>query len=366
MPRRKRKKPLPGFPRKGKFESKEEVDSYFAGEKIQCLLCGRWYMSISGTHLPRIHGIYSEAYKEMYGLPWRRGLIGTLTRKKKVKHAKRLRTEGKLLNPPEVCRKGRSCRRPIQPYQRDRIVRTGLAIFGKTEPYRREDYERIFERMRHEYRILSDVCRDPDLPSMTALKNYVIKHPYLKEQIHKSNHSLPYPLQARANDLSPRFSLDCRRLRARGEIVPDIVAALGVSSGPVIRVLKEATPDYCRLKPGMKSWSWKLEDYELILDRMRGQQRALMDVCKDPDLPSIESVLRITKIYPEFGIRMREIQHRLPYTLQAKTSNFSPRLAIDCLRLRTKRISLMKIGRALGVSSATVSRVLRKNRSTGL
>lgn len=366
MPRRKRKKPLPGFPRKGKFQSKEEVDSYYAGEKIQCLLCGRWYRSICGTHLPHIHGIHPEAYKEMYGLPWGRGLNGTLTRKKRVKQAKRLRTEGKLKNLPKKFRGGKAAHsKPFQPYQINRIITQGLLVQGKIKQYRRDDYQRILKRMRNENRILNDVCGDPDVPCKTSWKCYVKEHPELNERVHRIQHSLPYPLQTRANDLSPRFSLDCRRLRARGDAVPDIAAALGVSSGTVIKALKETTPDYCRLKPGIESWIWQPKDYELILDRMRRQQRSLRDVCKDPDLPSIESVLRIVNIQPEFEIRIREIQHRFPYTLQAKTSNFSPRLAIDCLRLRNRRMSLKTIGIALGVSSATVSRALQKKRDSG-
>lgn len=66
----------PGFPRRGKFKTKEEVDAYFSSEKIQCLLCGKWFKSIGGNHMIHKLGITTDEYKEMFGLPWKRGLTG--------------------------------------------------------------------------------------------------------------------------------------------------------------------------------------------------------------------------------------------------------------------------------------------------
>ncbi len=367
MPSCNQEKPLPGFPRKEKFKSKEEVDSYFAGERIQCLLCGRWFKWISGMHLGHIHGISSDAYKEMFGLPWKRGLLGTLARKKKSKVTKRLRAEGKLTNASEVFRKCNcSPRRPHQPYEKDHAVKMALAVHGKIRKYHREDYDRILERMRNQKRLLKDVCGDPDMPSLSAWKNYVKRRPELKEQIHRINHSLSYSLQARTHDLSPQFSIECQRLRARGESVIFIAEALNVSTNLVIRVLKEASPDFHRLKPGIGALKWQLEDYEAIFDRMQDQQRTVMDLCKDPDLPSINTLNRFMKKNPNFENKIREIQHRLPYHLQTRTRIPSPRFTIDCQRLRAKGMSFSKIGRALGCPISTVTRVLRDNPDSNL
>ncbi len=67
-----------------------------------------------------VHGISSNDYKDMYGLPWGRGLIGTLTRKKKRKIGKRLLAEGKvkLLMGEPINRI--PDRRPFQRYERER------------------------------------------------------------------------------------------------------------------------------------------------------------------------------------------------------------------------------------------------------
>lgn len=62
----------------GMFESKAEVEAYFEGEKIECLLCGRMLKSLS-THLSRIHDVECDEYREKFGLPYSKGLVSSVT-----------------------------------------------------------------------------------------------------------------------------------------------------------------------------------------------------------------------------------------------------------------------------------------------
>ena len=69
------KSALPGFPWKGNFTTKGEIDQYFSNpDGIQCLLCGRMYEGLNG-HLQIVHGVSFEKYRDRYGLPWRKGLV---------------------------------------------------------------------------------------------------------------------------------------------------------------------------------------------------------------------------------------------------------------------------------------------------
>lgn len=61
------------------FETVDELDTYVGGPKIQCLECGRWFKSLA-THLPRIHGMSHDDYREKWGIPRRYALSGTATR----------------------------------------------------------------------------------------------------------------------------------------------------------------------------------------------------------------------------------------------------------------------------------------------
>lgn len=94
MPRKRNLAPLPNFPSENKFTCRTEVDEYFSGEKIQCLLCGYLYRG-SAPHLLKKHNMTDDEYREHYGLPYKRGLVGTKTRFLHSENTKRRFQENK-------------------------------------------------------------------------------------------------------------------------------------------------------------------------------------------------------------------------------------------------------------------------------
>jgi len=63
-----------GFPWQDKFHTIEEVRAYLDEDRICCLLCGRPFKAL-GAHLPRVHGVSVDKYKEQFGIPWTYGLV---------------------------------------------------------------------------------------------------------------------------------------------------------------------------------------------------------------------------------------------------------------------------------------------------
>jgi hypothetical protein len=55
------------------FRTRHEVDRYFGGKTIRCLLCGGRFRRLS-THLATKHAMSTDEYKSEFGLPWTRGL----------------------------------------------------------------------------------------------------------------------------------------------------------------------------------------------------------------------------------------------------------------------------------------------------
>lgn len=55
------------YPWCGKFRTKTEIDDYLAGNKVQCLICGKLFIALP-THLERTHDITADNYREQYGL----------------------------------------------------------------------------------------------------------------------------------------------------------------------------------------------------------------------------------------------------------------------------------------------------------
>jgi len=61
------------------FRTRREVESYFSGKTIKCLLCGGRFGRLS-FHLAAKHGVTTDEYKSGFGLPWSRGLTSALSR----------------------------------------------------------------------------------------------------------------------------------------------------------------------------------------------------------------------------------------------------------------------------------------------
>jgi len=61
------------------FQTRREVERYFSGKTIKCLLCGRRFRRLWG-HLAAKHGLSVNDYRSRFGLPWSRGLTSAASR----------------------------------------------------------------------------------------------------------------------------------------------------------------------------------------------------------------------------------------------------------------------------------------------
>ncbi len=379
--KRKLRQALPGFPWKGKFRTKEEIDVYFSGDRIQCLLCGRGLKALS-AHLIAIHDVTSDDYREMYGLPWKRGLTSRNLNKKMSEISTRLMREGKInsVQNYQILRRKRQ-RRPMQPFVRELLQRKLKPPLFILFEYTREDYKKIIERMRNEQRALSDVCIDPDLPGLRTWTLFKKSHPEFEEKIKKAYYSMPYGLQIKFSNPSPRFTRDCQRLRDQKMTMKKIGKALGVTPLSVRKALMKARDKMSRpekeklaksapsrrtscLLGVMDNRKWRRKDYEAILERMRKQQRCFYDVCGDPDLPGKFSSSGFVKRHPEFKEKLRQTYYSMPYSKQTEFHNVSPRFLEECRRLRDGGMTHKEIANALDVKKNSVSYYLAMDSAT--
>lgn len=78
-----------------KFASTVEVEAYLAGEKIQCLECGKWFAFLA-NHLRIMHELTSEEYRELHALPAMTPLAGQEYRRAHREKIERLQATGAL------------------------------------------------------------------------------------------------------------------------------------------------------------------------------------------------------------------------------------------------------------------------------
>jgi hypothetical protein len=88
-----RRRAIAGYPKEFVFTEPEDLDDYFSGEKITCLRCGKEYKSI-GVHLKTIHGMEPDEYRDIYGIPWTRGLVCATTKENYAEIAKKNIADG--------------------------------------------------------------------------------------------------------------------------------------------------------------------------------------------------------------------------------------------------------------------------------
>ena len=61
------------------FRTRKEIERYFGGKTIKCLICGRRFQRL-GFHLATKHDMSADDYRGRFGLPWSRGLTSAASR----------------------------------------------------------------------------------------------------------------------------------------------------------------------------------------------------------------------------------------------------------------------------------------------
>jgi hypothetical protein len=238
-----KKSALPGFPWRGKFMTKKEIDEYFSNpEGIQCLLCGRIYKSLNG-HLQIIHDISYEEYRGRYGLPWRRGLVSTrVSNRLSDLLTERIRNgsfKPKPDNKAAIERILAGHRRKDQPFLTGIKAEKAKRLSKKNVRYSRKDFKNVLSVMLKRKITLRQACVGKDLPPTPTVLSYAESNPGFRKKLLDTYYALPYVVQARADMFSPQFYEDLRRLKGKGLSDTEIGEKLGVSKKTVQKRFKQ-------------------------------------------------------------------------------------------------------------------------------
>ncbi len=131
-----------------RFQTRAQVDRYFTGKTIKCLVCGRWFRRLA-THLAFKHDMDAAEYKARFGLPWTRGLTSDAS------HRKSGWTKKRRLQARRLAKKTRffdfahlSPRRESPAYIRDRWTKSlGKHARGFDRQFERRVYMLFKKRM---------------------------------------------------------------------------------------------------------------------------------------------------------------------------------------------------------------------------
>jgi hypothetical protein len=227
------------YPWLGKFGTKTEIDDYLAGNKIQCLLCGRLFILLP-KHLEWAHDLTADDYRELYGLPWKRGLCGVGLSKKRSKYMLDRIKNG--FQPPIEAAMKKSVgapRRPDQPFFVKVKLENMRAGSEKFKKYADQDFKKVLAKMLKEKKGLNETCQDPDMPTINAVSKYAKKNADFRKELARTYEQLPYSVQAGACRLpEKRFREDLLSMKRSNITVADMSRLLGVSRSLINNRLK--------------------------------------------------------------------------------------------------------------------------------
>jgi len=61
------------------FQTMDEIRAYVSGNRIQCLVCGKYFRRLQFKHLT-VHDMTADDYREAFGIPWNTSLTSAPSR----------------------------------------------------------------------------------------------------------------------------------------------------------------------------------------------------------------------------------------------------------------------------------------------
>ena len=185
MPKQNRRAARSRYPWKGSFSSRQEVEHYFASDRLRCLLCGRWLLAL-GHHL-KTHSVSVREYKTRYGLPFNQGLTCRATRHLKsevVTPEMRLKASKSAAIACEISaqtRRGKPLYRA--PYLHQEAIDNMVRGRG-TRRWGAHDFERVLAEIPRR-KTLGEIWLNPDLPKRSLWNKYRRENPRYDQRVRR-------------------------------------------------------------------------------------------------------------------------------------------------------------------------------------
>ncbi len=222
------------YPWNKKFKTKAELDAYFEGDRIVCLMCGKSYVML-GQHLKSAHNMDGDAYRARFGIPWRKGLLSETHRKHLGTVIEKTRAEGKLPRQPSAdhisyIQERSKNRRKIMPVSHNALKEHGLKMHGRSEKWGKKDFEEFLKRL-SDGRTITEVGRDKDMPCREVFDAYKAENSEFEKKFWKVWEKVPFHVQVRGQKTSRRFKAEVVRLKSMGFTWPEVAKVMGIKEG---------------------------------------------------------------------------------------------------------------------------------------
>lgn len=216
---------LPGFPCVARDLTDTELAEYFSSDLLTCLLCGKTYRRLA-RHLPTIHSISEDQYRERYGIAYGQSLTGALShaayQQASIHDAEWMRSIREL-------RSGRKVSSRVSAPKRRRSVENGIrhSRVPHEAKYGPADVVAILETMRSRDLTFSEAIQAAGTIGESTARE-IIRSCNMESLLSSAWEAISFRSQARGERLGTRFVESVRQLRPLSD--KKIAAKLGVST----------------------------------------------------------------------------------------------------------------------------------------
>jgi len=222
-----------------KFKNRKEIDEYFKGDKIKCLICGGYLKSLA-KHLVYKHGITAAKYKKEFGLPWGRGLTADDTKfKASLIMTDRNKKDPRMKMTAETMRKAQQAKkRPIMPYRINELSSKALEM---TDEAKRKSVcyaNKILDMMEKEMLPSCYSCLF-DLPDLYNLYGAVRHNKETKKRYKAIKNKIPSLIELKTGLNKDKLINEIKRMSKEGATNKDIAKYFYINEKTVADYLKE-------------------------------------------------------------------------------------------------------------------------------
>lgn len=168
-----------------RFKSRQEAKDYVSTDKIKCLICGEEF-ELLASHLTCIHGINTDDYKDIFGIPWRVGLVGADVHRRQSEAAIK-----RVAKHPDNIKKAYTTPRDIHAKKRTQVYKVYQKSEGESDYIRNHKAKtwqaatEILDAMEKYLLPATVVCELPGMTGIHALNNARKYFPDIRERYDK-------------------------------------------------------------------------------------------------------------------------------------------------------------------------------------
>lgn len=221
-----------------KFKNREEINAYFQGDKIECLLCGKYFKALA-THIIRTHEYTVDEYKKEFGLPWGRGLTSndtntkqSLIMKKRVKEDPRLKLTPELMNKAQQAKK-----RPVMEYRMNELSEKALKMTEEAKQKSIIGANQILDMMETEKLPACYTCLFDDLPDLYVLMGAMKHDKTTKKRYQAIKKTIPSLIELKSGLDKNKLTYEIKRASENGVSNNEIARHFNINKKTVAKYL---------------------------------------------------------------------------------------------------------------------------------